>query len=1108
MTSLRTRFSKIWSNKDGDPHEVDIGNHAARLKAALDKPTTDPGYASTINPINRSPRKSRHSFASKRSSVETRRPSLDSSTRSDDDRNESKPSLHKVASVTFKMFSDSLRSKAQLFYTAQTPQELNTEDEPRISFSKLSQHTTNVLTPSKSRRNQPSKKDEDLDQLTGMQKLSESPYEIDVSIPRYTLISRNSSVEDLPQSPFPQIHENGACYDLDKLRSKLASNPEREPSYSDRHVADPSVEETLSKGRGSRSGSGASNTDIPSVGEGNDLADDEEVNNSPTSHQPRRSLDGPSPFFKGRSGPRKPVDSPFRLALRGKELEEANFRSGTLDPRLPEEVTDPSVEPNITTRKPKHQNSKFGADPDITVLPTLQNEETATRRSNGRLHSKSYESDTESPSEPPSMGSRHAWAQTRVDRERRYQAIHAFDADTESDSDSRSELRLRPCKNTESLGKAISAEHPQTKSPSDSLSPCSQTIRPDSPATSSSAYRKDLSEKSRTPSPPRGSMHFAVEAIDRSNGVSIFDTDQSRNLVDFEYAIEAIERPRGTFIETFRSDASPPTTDVEASINVPRQNVQYHGISRSSFEDTRTTENSIGLPQIERQSIEKQAKGSKIKGIPYLLENIEQDNGNQGLTFSPFESPKTQFSRHLRQTSDGYSLGPALALGFEPSRSASPQSASTSDSCAVTTYNPVCYVPPPYPSLHMRGSPVRRTSSINTALEEVLRVKENQKTPCEDTLMSASSWSNRTKRSSPIQARSKGFDDLRPLLVDLSQRQSSLESISKAQLGEDSVSIPDSTTPTNLSFSARDKSAIEGNESIHTPFGQAISQRPVEEISNTEVKATELSQPKYDPVLEAKPFRSGSENVDGRRTQSLMSSYEDDDLDRKFIAARLPHFTSIEVGQLSSPNPILPSLAELAMQRRPVQDVDKREERSYYDYPSCFDATKEVLEFPLPAQKRRLEDNMSDSDIEKEFQTSSTKKGVWWGRNETFLVLSNSPTTSKSKSAASQKSEQAEIAKSETHADRADRTMAGMFGKIVPRTQVSFPNASEEDEIHGKGSKKSTAYPPPDGDDEVQALAEPVNRTTIDGDIAKLDKTKLDTILESVGEDIVEVHWS
>ena len=53
----------------------------------------------------------------------------------------------------------------------------------------------------------------------------------------------------------------------------------------------------------------------------------------------------------------------------------------------------------------------------------------------------------------------------------------------------------------------------------------------------------------------------------------------------------------------------------------------------------------------------------------------------------------------------------------QASRSASTESVRTTDSCAVTTSSPLCFAPPPFPTLHVRSSPARRTSTIIAGLE-------------------------------------------------------------------------------------------------------------------------------------------------------------------------------------------------------------------------------------------------------------------------------------------------------------------------------------------------------------------------------------------------------
>lgn len=65
------------------------------------------------------------------------------------------------------------------------------------------------------------------------------------------------------------------------------------------------------------------------------------------------------------------------------------------------------------------------------------------------------------------------------------------------------------------------------------------------------------------------------------------------------------------------------------------------------------------------------------------------------------------------------SRGDQSTMPFEYSRSFSTESVRTTDSCAVTTSSPLCYAPSPFPTLHIRSSPVRRTSSIIAGFESL-----------------------------------------------------------------------------------------------------------------------------------------------------------------------------------------------------------------------------------------------------------------------------------------------------------------------------------------------------------------------------------------------------
>ncbi|KAI4125699.1 MAG: hypothetical protein LQ338_004127 [Usnochroma carphineum] len=58
-------------------------------------------------------------------------------------------------------------------------------------------------------------------------------------------------------------------------------------------------------------------------------------------------------------------------------------------------------------------------------------------------------------------------------------------------------------------------------------------------------------------------------------------------------------------------------------------------------------------------------------------------------------------------------------------RSDSPDSDLTTDSCAITTHDPACFVPPPYPALHLRSRPVRQVSGLINEVRRELDPKQD-----------------------------------------------------------------------------------------------------------------------------------------------------------------------------------------------------------------------------------------------------------------------------------------------------------------------------------------------------------------------------------------------
>lgn len=168
------------------------------------------------------------------------------------------------------------------------------------------------------------------------------------------------------------------------------------------------------------------------------------------------------------------------------------------------------------------------------------------------LSPEAYEADVSScgtSPEHPSMGDRAAIAQRRADREKRYLETTLEGPDTESDDNSQSALEL--------------SRVPAAHDSNDSLR-CSETMRDDPANASDINWKRDPPFATRnnsglaeamisgpeveTPAAkaltmdrnliPIGDLHYAVEAIERASGDTIWPIDSS-------YAFEAIERTPG-----------------------------------------------------------------------------------------------------------------------------------------------------------------------------------------------------------------------------------------------------------------------------------------------------------------------------------------------------------------------------------------------------------------------------------------------------------------------------------------------------------------------------------------------------------------------------------
>jgi len=275
----------------------------------------------------------------------------------------------------------------------------------------------------------------------------------------------------------------------------------------------------------------------------------------------------------------------------------------------------------------------------------------------GRLFGES--TPTDSP-DPPSMGPRNVWNQARADRESRYSALET-DVDSESDSDL--DLRRFPAK--------------------------------DPALTSNQQGAAKAYFSPDRPSFTKGNLQYAVEAIERLPG-KVFDDSSSSEA--------GVIAPRRSLEEPERA---PLAESWELAIAAADRRYEAEHETKQSASDGKVT---VAAASPQRPNF--------LGDLHFAVEAIERKPGvayDNSTSSSSVHTPEKPGSKPGLFTSSpnlgngtlqhwcGLGLPPLGYMGL--SSHASTDSVSTTESCAVTTHDPLCYTPPPYPSQHMRSSP-------------------------------------------------------------------------------------------------------------------------------------------------------------------------------------------------------------------------------------------------------------------------------------------------------------------------------------------------------------------------------------------------------------------
>ncbi len=555
----------------------------------------------------------------------------------------------------------------------------------------------------------------------------------------------------------------------------------------------------------------------------------------------------PSPFRKAKQSQESPLAGATTGDTRPDSSLEAPvtvIRSDLWMPNFPNEPIGTARGLFSSSSPLVHRSSSFEKDLGCSA-PDSNAIEAAEVLGYSRLPSHVYEADAESAASSPgtpNMGSRHAWNETRADRNDRYLAIHTMSETTHSDENSDPELGL----SRSPLRKLI---HSPKEDSGVSIIEGYQQVRLDSPEHSDTELKRSPSKsslqtklealellesscdpstdsESRTSSPPEPTLRFYLEANNRVSGTVLDDFEtpasafpgeappyiggQIKYIVDSaragldSYVVESPEQNPGLSIaveNAFTTDKEALETSVLASSSDEGrqsyeniQEVTNTGLDDAEFQDVVQRTNKLHQLHLQhhyslqkriydRESGTKTSKACKedvfmgssrnaeslvpgsnvtkeassnaffhagndklshlfrdpdVVGDNEILDLTIMDRENR-VSFDLAEdadaSPPLQklqsgdqeealtdalrgagMSRRSLEKGKVFRGNPSNTP-VEYSRSFSAESVRTTDSCAVTTSSPLYYAPPPFPTLHVRSSPVRRTSSIIAGLE-------------------------------------------------------------------------------------------------------------------------------------------------------------------------------------------------------------------------------------------------------------------------------------------------------------------------------------------------------------------------------------------------------
>ena len=719
MAFVRARLSKVFRvNDDQQTVQSDTTPEKQRQPSAAAS-VADSGYYSNATSRSRSPMKPPRPTTPLRDHgdvEDTRAETSDSPSKSlRSTYSPNKRPIHKLASTTIKMFSDTIRSKATMFYVSPIQTEIPRSDDTDSPTKR--DRAARLLSSLRSRDSRNFKDDPQTEEMEVEPRVyMDMPHELDVEIPNSSLIdhttkaARQNSISFLGTDVrIPTAYDQARWKKGDKLPHPFGDTlveenstigvTEKAPSLIDLVRDSPGTSSAINKSQITPTTIVEISAPVEGVDHMSDTGSDRHIvkiteesamrsamGSSPATPQSQKSSTRGSLFARGRrEQERLHLSSQYGRGLLCHSAVKADNEAQHSNPDLTAKAAIDSGELFVMSSLP--------ADGDITVTrgrepaqstdvdhidaedqPELDRPLSVSSNLDAEERTKCLDLQTV---DTPSMGPKSEWDKVRAERQRRYHKVSGTSTASKHGIEERSNSHLESCR--------------------DRLSVDVQTDKNMGTAEDDASTTGDLT---------------------RSRKVRFEESpDLQQKKLELSSNIELGLRPLSVSDEyhTTNTRRSVPDTNKCADMSAT-QKVEEE--CSSIWHESESGGYAVDVVDYTRSSVSDNVDLRSLSSASTLQDVIEATDSFSHLgSISPEIASSRPYPRPR----------PRDLLDIEPLhvRKASSHSASTTDSCAVTTKGEFRYDAERIPSLHVRTSPVRRTSSINAELNSALDMHDD-----------------------------------------------------------------------------------------------------------------------------------------------------------------------------------------------------------------------------------------------------------------------------------------------------------------------------------------------------------------------------------------------